>query len=297
MKPEESHSRHEQQHGETGAPGDERGEYSCDVGCHVLSLPAFLSRASKNAPNSPTLSPELLQLAAECAAGWRDVRYVAARLETLREDKRLPGIAVCYYDRKEPAIPPPIPVPFEPVPLDEREPVIRGIMESAVPPAGTRPRAIDSTVGRWMLRGFLPLILVINIVSQMVVQGIVQQGVARLWVIAIYAVSLVLLFLGFGIAYQLSDRWFLVPGGVLRRKSLLRMLRGPIHRHVPRDTVLILWSFPIGGCRAELWQNGAVSRRYLTEFERNVLLGAWQSPLPAPPLARMTDLLGAHDIR
>lgn len=274
------------------------GQQVCgsNVNCHIVTAPAFLSRRSHHPPASATLAPELLAAAADAVAGWRDTRYAAARLTALRDEKQLPGIAVLYYDRTEPTIPPPIRVPFEPVPLDESEPVICGIVDSTIRRGGARSPATRSAAARWLVRGGVPVIVLINILAQMVVQGVVQQGVMRYWLIGIYLASIFLVALGCWVAYQLSDRWFLIPGGVLRRKSLLRILRGPLHRHVPRDTVLILRLFPMGGCSAELWQNRLVSRRFFTEMEWHALLGAWQSPLPAPPLERMSDLRAAHDL-
>lgn len=260
------------------------------VGCHFITLPGFLAKSKDEAPASDTLDSELLVAAAQAAASWRDMKYVASRLAALRDDRQLPGIAVCYYVLERPTMPPAITVPFEPVTLDESEPMIRGLVDSAIQPGSPKPKAPNS-FSRAFIRVGVPLIVFANIGVQAAVNFFVQRGSIRWSMLGLFVATAAVLVFTMFISYHASDRWFLVPGGVVRRKSLLRSWHGPILRHTPRDTVLIIRPMPMGGGVAQLWRKGVRSERVLTPIELRALIGAWKSPFPAPKLDQMTDLL------
>ncbi|MBL8878235.1 MAG: hypothetical protein JNG88_03865 [Phycisphaerales bacterium] len=260
-----------------------------EVRCHFLMLPGFLTKAHQEQPFSDTLDDELLAAAAQAAASWRDAKFVASRLEALRDARQLPGIAVCYYMQDRPTMPGAITVPFEPVTLDEAEPMICGLVDSAVwkGDSKTSPR---NSINRTFLRIGIPLMVFANFGIQMAVQLIVHGGLIRWNMFLLLVTSFLIVVGGALIAYHASDRWFLIPGGVVRRKSLLRSWHGPLVRHTPRDTVMIIRPMPMGGGIAQLWRKGSKSERALTPTELRALIGAWKSPLPAPELDRLTDL-------
>lgn len=260
-----------------------------DVRCHFVFVPAFRTRAKNAVATSPTLSADLTAAAAECAVSWRDSKYVALRLAALREAEHLPGIGVIYFDGDAPTLPPPIRVPFEPVTLNENEPMIRGIVDSAVPSGGNAPKE-TSPLFRVVVRGGIPMGFLIAIFINVLTNAAVQRGPVLWWLIGAYLAMILMIILASAIAFQFGDRWFVIPGGVVRRNSLLRWIYNPIVRHTPGDTVLILRIISTGGALAELWRNRSVSRKAMTPVEWHALLGAWQSPFPAPELEQLSDL-------
>lgn len=103
---------------------------------------------------------------------------------------------------------------------------------------------------------------------------------------------LVVAFFGFGGrgAYSWKQQWMLVPGGIVSRR--LRMFRSATELHLFKRTESVLIA---QAAQQKLWavhvaDAGASQMARMTAREAHLLLRAWLSPIPPPPIEQLTDL-------
>lgn len=238
------------------------------------------------APRCPGLSFDLLAAIGQAGAAWRDDHYKAKRLHEVVRVHGLPGLALFWNRRARPlTLPQPLAVPFEPMELDESHPGLAAICEYSAyveRASGRLPR--PSVARRWTIRLIIPLvttfILMAHSVNVCLAGGL--MGAAAFAIVAIGAS------VGFALlSWWLSDRWLVIPGGVVIRRSLWGRVGASLKRCTPADTILIIRPGNPGWL-AQLWGKWP-ERRRLTDVECAVLLAAWQSPIPPPALELLSD--------
>jgi len=186
----------------------------------------------------------------------------------------------------------PVSAMFEPVKLDSADEGFQQLVE-AIDLGRPDGNAADGSNRRWSLRsdrlGRMTIdlfIIAFAVVMMLNAGGNAPKVIGASMLLSWFAVRCVPALLA-------ERQWFLVPGGVLIRKS--RGLGKQWRRWLfsRRDSVLIVWSRRSGGqatwkalLRSEI---GAESIR-LNGVECEILLRAWMSPVAAPSLERLGDL-------
>lgn len=214
-------------------------------------------------------------------------RQAGARLFDLRTKHQLGGLVVWFFGKRTKdsvTVPPPFTVPFEPLELNEfRTPLhdLPGLAESTA-------EAERMRCPIWR-RGFVRLGIPAFVMSIQLINAIIQIAVHRtLWIVSLWVAIFAVVALGVALRYWLSDQWFLVPGGVLLRKTLAGKIGETLWLFTPRDSVAVIQ----GQGRMsilEIWRERSVRRRYLTGLEIAAFLAAWRSPLSPPPIDRLSD--------
>ncbi|MGE0482295.1 MAG: hypothetical protein AB7Q17_17695 [Phycisphaerae bacterium] len=220
----------------------------------------------------------------DAVAPWRHYGVMARRLAIIRKYHALPGIAVAFYTAKRRlAIPPPLRVPFEPLELDEGHANVTGLIDSLEPAAASAAR--KRPIARWVVRmGIMTAILLPQVVNGLV-QVIVHRKAWAYWLWGLIIGSIVLVG---AINWLITPQWLLVPGGVVLRRSMFGRIGESLRRYTPADAVLVLR--PMNpGWNAELWRESGVTRRRATDLEAQLLLAAWQNPLPPPDEQRLAE--------
>ena len=245
----------------------------------------------------PGMAPETLARVREAAALWRDDRYRAKRLATAIRDLNLPGLTFVFsLKKRELAVPPPLAVPFEPIELDETHPSIPALAESA---AGATDGRADAalvparTFRRWFVRFGAPAIILFNVGLQAVIQTITQTAVHgfRFWFVAMWGGILLATVLPLVIyGWYSSAQWFIVPGGVVLRRSFAGKVGKRLELFTPADTILQIGPDNLAWVAVLARGKQRVTRR-LTQIEATALLGAWQSRLRTPEAGELVDLI------
>ncbi len=136
--------------------------------------------------------------------------------------------------------------------------------------------------GWWLILIFVPL-WAFNVLDALARWRITLPAV--LWTAALVAA----LFVG-PIRGRAAEQWFIVPGGMVRRKASPFQKRWSLHLFERSKSVLcaVRW---FGQSWLILVQDGhETARRNATRDEVTLLLRAWLSPLPPPPVERLSDL-------
>ncbi len=197
----------------------------------------------------------------------------------------------------------PLTVPFEPLPLDESVPLFVGLEQEAgtvqegTGAAQARDVSVDENYSR---RGFRRRILLsggwvmVAIFAFNAAMGGWESYRARhvtfnavMWtcyfIVALVGVG------GRG-AWRSRQQWLLVPGGLASRRARFRRRDWELHLFQRESSVLI-----VKNDRRHIWaahvaddQTHQMAR--MTRREAVMLLRAWLSPLPTPPLERISDL-------
>ena len=109
--------------------------------------------------------------------------------------------------------------------------------------------------------------------------------------IILWALMLTVFFGIFVLMWFLTDDWYIVPGGVIVRRSLFRRVGEKLRLFTPDNTMLVIRPGP-PGFFAEVWKDGLpLASRRTTLLEASALVGAWHSDLDAPPLEQLSDML------
>ncbi len=267
-----------------GPPGS-AGVASARV--HVVTV--TMRKGDRYDVSCETLPPEAFEAVKSVLdAPWRDARYVVGYLNAVASAHDLRGLVVRYVSLRRPAPPvKPIPVRFEPLPLDETHPSLRSLAETFAlgDGAGTAARRPN----RWrrlMVKMGIPLLVVLPQLINGIIQIAIQRSriIVYMWVsiFVIFALSAVL------VRWALSD-WYLVPGGLVLRRHLVRRLGETMQLYTPADSLLIL-RMRNGGWAAEVWRGRRPKNQLLTDLEAAALIGAWTSPQEPPDAARISDL-------
>ena len=215
-----------------------------------------------------------------CISALRTLLYLGHQGLTLRIGKS---------EEARPVVP--LAWPIEPQPLDE---AYTSLLDDPAGPQRTTPglgasdlaRVIRRNVRRkggwWLIAIFVPVWAI------QVAQSLSQKRItlpAVLWTAALVAA----LFVG-PIRGRAAEQWFIVPGGMVRRKASPFQKRWSLHLFERSKSVLcaVRW---FGQSWLILVQDGhETARRNATRDEVTLLLRAWLSPLPPPPVERLSDL-------
>jgi len=256
--------------------------------CPVVTI--FMDTGGKRAGARGNGLPEhVVEAAAAAATPWRDSKHIARRLREFATARDLPGAAVWLQPTKtRRELPRPITVPFEPVELDETHPSIAAFSETTDPrgEAELARARRSSRIKRLMIRVGLPL----GILLPQILNGIAQIVIHRKPIVSWIWGAAITLLLGIWIlTWWYAAQWLLVPRGVVVRRSLVGKLGQRLSLHTADDTILIVRPHS-PGWQAELWRDNRSQSRRLTDIECAVLLGAWQSTLPAPTREQLSDL-------
>lgn len=85
-----------------------------------------------------------------------------------------------------------------------------------------------------------------------------------------------------------GEEWLAVPGGLLVRKSARREWK--LHLYTPGESLLCLMREETGAWNAIIADTVQCNDARMTGAEAHFLLRAWTSPIPPPPLERLSDL-------
>ncbi len=197
----------------------------------------------------------------------------------------------------------PLIVPFEPVPLDESVPLFVGLEQYAGAACGgtCTSRADDASADERASRGaFRRRILLgggwlmIAIFAFNAAMGGWESYRARHVTLnaAMWTVYFIVALVGVGGrgAWRSRQQWLLVPGGLASRRTRFRRRDWELHLFQRESSVLIVRndSRQIWAAYVADGQTHQMAR--MTGREAVMLLRAWLSPLPTPPLERLSDL-------
>ncbi|HKQ46672.1 MAG TPA: hypothetical protein VJZ71_01235 [Phycisphaerae bacterium] len=175
--------------------------------------------------------------------------------------------------------------------MDETSPTILQLAEYALnaPIEQDRRSRRSSLVRRFFIRIGLPAFWLIYWGSR-AIQFILENGLrSRRGQLGLLAFGITIV-VPMAVYWLRQNEWILIPGGLVIRKTSLRQFKTSTRRFTAADAVLILaWRQP--GWEAQILQEEKiVEKRRLTPLECIALLGAWQSPLPAPDVKKLVDL-------
>jgi hypothetical protein len=228
---------------------------------------------------------------------YSPMRWVAAA----RARHGLAGRAVRIADKLDdlPALGPPLAMPFEPTPLTERSELVMSVNEAA-PTQGellrermrTAMRTFGrSRVARWffigsLLMGGIALLGTLLTTARDLLQG--RQPVALRSMFIGLAAGAPIALLAVVVAGWRQERWFVVPGAILVRRSSWWSQRSEISMLRREESVLMHWLD--ANQLAIAAADGRISSTAATARMAELAIRAWLSPLPPPPIERLSDL-------
>lgn len=259
--------------------------------CHVVTLSTTTpldTRTGAWTAACATLGEDDRLAVREAGALWRDLKYVRQRLQALARDRGWPGLALVYAVRHNVAAPPPLDMPIEPLELSEGNPAIRAIVERA---AAADPATETSAAFRAWRRvlarvgtGFIGFI-------SPLFNAIAGLAMRNWWQVYVNAGIMVLGIVVIGVVWWVtSAQWFIVPGGLIRRRGVAGKVGVQLTRFRPSDSLLLARSLPPTGWHVSLVHGDHQTTLRLTAIELSALLAAWQSPLPCPEIEQLDDL-------
>jgi hypothetical protein len=181
--------------------------------------------------------------------------------------------------------PEPLDVPFQPQPLNEAH--------TALPCAGGG--AGDSTAStqrsefrrRVLLRGgWWVFALGVIPAALQLLASVFRKDVADVLMLA----TLVALLLFAPVDWRFNRQWFLVPGGVVLRKAGWRSARWTLHLFERTSSVLFVGMSARTQWLAAVADGKEASHLQVTPAEADLLLRAWLSSVPPPPIETLSDL-------
>ena len=218
--------------------------------------------------------------------GWKNQSKAIRELQDVRRQHNLPPLAIWYLNKNNTTEPPPaVEVPFEPLELDES----RSPLDELVPGQKDDETRRANAFRRGLVRVGLPLAILLPQVLNGGIQLLVNptRFTMLLWGAIWGILALVFLML-----WWAADDWFIVPGGIVVRRSIWRRVGQKLDLYRPQDTTLIIRMNP-PGFAIEVWRDGFGKQRKATQLEVLAALGAWQSTQPAPSRERLSDLLSS----
>ena len=262
------------------------------TGCHLVQI-GYEPESRNPVAKCETLPAELCVEIAAKAPEWRDIKYQVRDWWTIIRRESLPGIAVIRETKRKAILRlfDPITVAFEPTALNERDPAL-----SQIAMAGDgRPTAAEPTskpMASWkrsLLIAGIPGVLSIALCAGLVLDAI-DFGVKSHQFLMRLGLLVALQFCIATVAPFRADEWWIVPGAVVTRQTILKLRTGKPQRFTPADSILFLREIP-RGWQAEFWHDDKVHVRRLTSLETSALLAAWRSPLPPPTLDQLREIL------
>lgn len=264
------------------------------------SLPVHIVRITQDkgqrtVAHSPTLSESQLAQLADAGATWRDAKFQVKRMREIGPRLQIPGLVFLYTHPSKSqniaSVPAPLTVNFEPVELLETEPQLQQLLSLVDSTAsGAKSEFAPKTINRWMLRTGLP----IAVLLQFVIQGsrvIIHHGWRSSWSITIIGLLALTILLIAVFRFGTSGRWFMVPGAVVERRSFLKRVGVVLRMFTPADSVVVVRPEQHGWVVMFKQGDLSVSKR-VTKMELAAFLAAWQSPMCAPDLDLVRQVLG-----
>jgi hypothetical protein len=264
-------------------------EPTTDSGCHVVRLhrPGLHARLEAECPS---VDPDALEAIKEAGAPWRDARYIGKRVLAVARQHNLTGVALVYgFWRDKPLpTPPPIVVPFEPIPLDEGHPALPPLIaDGALPRREGTESPKPSLWRRVSTRNAFLISFAGPLLAQAAIWSALRPGLSFTYFMGgagLLSAAIALL-----LQWWLFAQFFIIPGGVVVRRAVFRGRGVTLRRYDRSDSVLIItperriWHAVLVGARHR-------DRTLLTPYEGTALLAAWQSPLKPPPIEQLSDL-------
>lgn len=228
---------------------------------------------------------------------YSPMRWVAVA----RARHGLAGQAVRIADKLDELSPmgPPLAVPFEPTPLTERSELVTSSSEAAPSQAalvrerlGMAMRTFGrSRAARWffvgsLILGGLALLGMLITAVRDLLEG--RQPAALRSVFIGLAAGAPIALLAAVVASWRQERWFVVPGAILVRRSSWWSQRSEISMFQREKSVLMHWldanQLAIGSADGRMSSTAATARM------AELAIRAWLSPLPPPAIERLSDL-------
>ena len=191
----------------------------------------------------------------------------------------------------------PLHMQFEPQPLNEAFSTLiqaATAAQSATPAARSRARSSPSTTARWFRRNIVMsggwLIIGVFAFNWLMQWPDVIARRRITFPLILWTVLLLMMLLWPHAARDLNRQWFLVPGGLVLRRSSWRQSHWTLHLFQRRTSVLL-----VGRMQRQRWglivaDAETAATAAITEAEADTLLRAWLSPVPPPPIERLSDL-------
>ncbi len=259
-------------------------------GCHVVRLRPEKG-VSRAVAASCDLPDDIRAAVVEAAAPWRDPPYVTKRLRAIVERHGLPGIAVLWETVKGggPPTPPPITMPFEPIELNEAHPTLCDLCGASPDTAAPRPAPPKASAWRrFLVRLGMPVGILFFLGFELI--SAATASPRNPWMLLRLPLFVGTLLVVAGTVWWLSGQWLIIPGGLVVRRSVYGKVGVMLSRYTPADSMLYVRPMP-PGWEVQIWRGRRHVKRMLTGLELSALLGAWQSPLPAPETDRLSDLI------
>ncbi len=199
----------------------------------------------------------------------------------------------------------PLEYPIEPLRLDERDPAIQELVRGGdhstqlagdaasagaakVSPPRVPTLSVSKRVSRRRRAGITMLVWIVVYIALMLSAG---MSVRRLMLpVAIWALIAAGQLGLFGMLSQTQG--FLVPGGLAIRRARWLDRTWRVHLFRRSESVLAVWPArrKTQGMLVSVVDRSEKQTFLISEFEAAALLRAWLSPLPPPPVERLTDL-------
>lgn len=259
--------------------------------CHVVVLSTDTSldtRTTALMASCATLDTGDRLAIRDAAALWRDWKPARQRLQALCRERGWPGLVLVYAIKRKFTPPPPLDMPIEPLEVSESNPAIRAIAERAgAAETTTETSAAIRAWRRALARGGTGFIGFVSPLINAIV-GLAMRNWTQFYINAgIMALGIVI----FGVVWWVtSAQWFIVPGGLIRRRGVVGKVGVQLTRFRPADTLLVARPFPPAGWQVSLVTGEHEAALRLTPLELSVLLALWQSALPCPAIEQLDDL-------
>lgn len=206
----------------------------------------------------------------------------------------------CVWPERRAAIDP-IVEPFEPMPLDEGDAAFTALERGSASADRAHPQRTetsDETIaarrrwhrrvtlgGGWLAVGVFALLAVAHGIHSLAVGAITRDFL-------IWSVALVTMLFGFGGrgAWRTSQQWFLVPGGLVRRRTKRLRQEWDVHLFRRADGPLLVWDQARRMTSIVVADKRADGHTLVTATEADLALRAWLSPIDPPDEEHLSDL-------
>lgn len=184
----------------------------------------------------------------------------------------------------------PIEESFEPIPLDETGGLFCQLEHDAGQNTIDPPTETSSLMRNIRLGGgWLMLLPFLFLVGMGVLESIQKKRITGSLIQWSIFMLIILLGIGKG-AWRSHLQWFLVPGGIAVRRSRRWKNDWRIELYRRAECVLVVRNTQGGIWAAYVADPEKHANVTITQREVEMLLRAWLSPLPTPPLDRLSDL-------
>ncbi|NLE59446.1 MAG: hypothetical protein GX616_13875 [Planctomycetes bacterium] len=284
----------------------DEGQPRSEVACHVISA-GYAPGSDEWNVECATLDPAILKLLREASHPSQGQAAMARHVLAAARENNLPGVAIIWNATPYPPLPehllasaslylappPAWTVLFEPAELDETDPTI--LMICDMDPIRQVQTARSERVSpfhpaRWGVSYLLATLLA---VLMMLCSCCFLPPLVALRGPGLLALLLIIVCLVYVVFRRIvlgaSEKWLLVPRGVVIRREPALSRKSELRLFTPADTLLMLTPEP-PGWRATLNDGSRRFSRIWTRIEATALLRAWQSPCSPPHVDRLVDM-------